>query len=124
MLLFTNFLSKLQNASRQNKNIVHFPYSKLCHETAILLQKNGFIKTVKITSHNKKSMVWVVLKHQKNIPVIQRIQQYSTCGRSIFWRLSDFPTTGFYLVSTSKGILSKKEAFEHQVGGQVLCRIF
>ena len=122
MLVFTHFLSKLQNASRKKQNIVHFPYSKICHDAAQLLKDEGLIKRVEVDFENSK--LWLVLKYQKDTPIIQSIQQYSTCGRSIFWRLSDFPATGLYLLSTSKGILSKKEAFQQQVGGQVLCRIF
>jgi len=122
MLIFTHFLSKLQNASRKKQSIVHFPYSKICYDAAQLLKNEGLIKRVEVDSENSK--LWLVLKYQKDTPLIQRIQQYSTCGRSIFWRLSDFPETGLYLLSTSKGILSKKDAFQQQVGGQVLCRIF
>jgi len=124
MLVFTNFISKLQNAARRKQTIVHFPYSKLCHDIAQLLKNEGLIKRVEVHSVTKVPTLWIVLKYQKDIPLIERIQQYSTCGHSIFWRLSDFPTSGFYLLSTSKGILSKKAAFQHQVGGQVLCRIF
>jgi len=124
MLVFTNFISKLQNAARQKQTIAHFPYSKLCYDIAQLLKNEGFIKRVEVHSIANIPTLWIVLKYQKNVPLIERIQQYSTCGRSIFWRLSDFPTSGFYLLSTSKGILSKKTAFRYQVGGKVLCRIF
>ncbi len=123
MLNLTHFFSKLQNAALQQKVIVHFPYSQLCYEVANLLKTEGFLKRVEHTMHKKQKTLWVVLKLKKNNALIRKIQQYSTCGRSIFWQLSDFPTGGFYVLSTSKGILSKKDAFQAQVGGQVLCRI-
>jgi small subunit ribosomal protein S8 len=124
MYRLTNFFSKLQNAIRKNQDIVYFPYSQFSFEVAEFLRKEGYLKRVEVSTFQKQKFLWVVLKYQKNQPAFQRIHQYSTSGRSLFWRLKDFPSQGFYLLSTSEGILSKKDAFKRQIGGQVLCRIF
>ena len=122
MLSLTQFLSKLNNAVRQKRWIVSFPYSKICFTVANLLKQEGFLQRVELNSF--RSRFWVVIRAQKNIPTIRKIQQYSTCSRSIHWRLQDFPFNGFFIVSTSQGIVSTKKAFQNQVGGKVLFRIF
>jgi len=123
MLSLTYFLSKLNNAIRQQQLVVCFPYSNICFQVALLLQKEGFLKRVQ-KSQTSRFSFWVVLRSQKNVSAIRKIHQYSTCSRSIHWRLQDFPHDGFYLLSTAQGILSKKEAFQKQVGGKVLFRVF
>ena len=126
MLSLTQFLSKLNNTARREQRLVVFPYSKVSFSLAQLLEREGFLQRVEkqISTQNvvknKQSKFWVVLPTRS----LRKIQQYSTCGRSIFWRLRDFRMNGFYVVSTSQGLLSQKEAFQKQVGGKVICRIF
>ena len=121
MLNLTNFFSKLQNACTQQKPILFYPYSNLCYQVANLLQEEGFIQRV-VLSDDKKN-IWIVLKYLHGNSLIRKIQHYSTPSRSIFWRITDFPKNGFYILSTSSGILSKRKASELHVGGKVLCRV-
>jgi len=121
MLTITNFFSKLQNAYKRKKPFVAFPYSNISLEIAKQLKKEGFIR--RFDFNVEKRILLLVLQYRNGLSPIQKIQLYSTCSRSIFWQLSDFPLNGFYILSTSKGILSRHEALKQQTGGKVLCRI-
>ena len=133
MLTLTRFFSQLQNNSRQNRIITKFPFSKLCLKVALVLKEEGFLKDVEVHSCNGRQYIWIVLKISQSEhiqasigrdPLLKKIELYSTCSRSVFWRLKDFPADGLYILSTPKGILTHQKALQEQVGGKVLCRIY
>ena len=100
-------------------------FSKPCYQVARILQEEGFIEHFFIASGSTGVYIWITLKFYAHIPVIHDIQLESTCSRSVNVQLHDFSSLspGFYLISTSKGILTLNQALTHQVGGKLLCRI-
>jgi len=117
MLKLTQFWSKLLLAFKNKNLVVHFPYSKLTYNCSRELLKQGFIQSLELSKKTKT--FFLILKSNKDF----HIKQYSTCSKHVYWKLSDIPLKSSFILSTSKGILSNKEAFKKQVGGKVLCQI-
>lgn len=101
----------IQNKSKQSINILNI----LTHE--------GFIKSYKINSKNKLN---IYLKYKKNKAVVTHIKRLSKPGKRLYITNKDLykKKTGFYLISTSLGILTDLQAKKLNVGGELICQIF
>ena len=100
-----------------------------------VLLDNGFIKEFNIkTSEKGFRIAEVLLKYayskENNIkrPVIWEIQMVSKLGRRVYSKIKDlrglYNNLGIYILSTSKGIMSDKQARKENVGGEVICKVF
>lgn len=102
------------------------PNSKVCINILSILYKLGYIRGFSIV--NKKEVV-VLLKYHLNKSVIKNIGVVSTPGRRVYYdnkklkNLISKKDHGFYIISTSKGVLTDEEAFNFNVGGEVLLKI-
>lgn len=123
-----DMLTKIRNASRAGLKKVSFPYSSIKNAISQILVKEGFIENVEIYGDDAKKLIEVTLKRYNNQPVITGIQRISKPGRRMYRGSTEIPRfmngLAVTIVSTSKGILTGREAKEQNVGGELICYVW
>ena len=125
-----DYLTRLRNAIKANKRIVEIPSSKLKKEITKVLFDKGFIQNYKFEDSNVQGTIKVALKYnpltkQNAIVALERI---STPGLRKYANVGNMPRVlnglGIAILSTSKGVMTEKEAVNLNVGGEVLCYVY
>ncbi len=124
-----DFLTVIRNASKAHKDKVTAPASKMTVRIAELLKEEGFVENVKPFSEDKKQFVRIHLKYMNGKrPAIQGLKRVSTPGRRRYVPSDAIPRIqgglGVALVSTSKGIITDREARKSKIGGELLCTVW
>jgi small subunit ribosomal protein S8 len=127
-----NLIISLKNASIVGKEKVFFPYSKLIHNIADLLKKEGYVKAVKVQAKDENpasKYLEIILTYDENKnPKIREVARISKSSKRIYSgvkAVSSFKRgLGLRVLSTPKGILTDKEAKKEHVGGEILFTIF
>lgn len=118
----SNLFSKINNGylSKKTKIIQH--NSKQSISILNILIKEGFIKSYKLTKQNQLN---IYLKYKQNQPIINQIKRLSKPSRRIYFKNKDLykKMNGFYILSTSVGILTDVQAKKLNVGGEAICKI-
>lgn len=127
-----DMLTRIRNALAVKKSEVFIPFSKIKLALAKTLEKENFVeKTEKeIFSKKKKNFgtIKIVLKYQNNQPVIQELKRVSKPGCRTYVKSKEIKKIkgglGIYIISTSRGIMTSKEARKRKLGGEVICEVF
>jgi len=124
-----DMLSKIINASRVKSEKVDIPGSKTKEKIARILQNEGFIKSYKFIEDRKQGIIRIYLKYgPHNEMVINGVKRVSKPGLRKYVKREDIPEVlgglGIAILSTSKGIMTDKEAKSLGIGGEVLCYIW
>nr|DAZ89009.1 TPA_asm: ribosomal protein S8 [Phytophthora sp. SKS-2017] len=118
----SNLFSKIKNGYLAKKSKIIQQKSKQSINILNILVKEGFIKSYKI---NSKNQIDIYLKYRKNKAVITEIKRLSKPGKRLYIANKDLykKKTGFYILSTSIGILTDLQAKKLNVGGELICKI-
>lgn len=123
-----DFLTRIRNASKAKKVKVEIPSSKMKVELSEILKKKGYIYDYKIDEDNKQNVITILLKYSDGVPAINGLKRISKPGLRIYKRSDELPRVlnglGTAVISTSKGLLTEKEARSQATGGEVLCHIW
>lgn len=124
-----DMLTRVRNANSVNKDVVDIPASNLKINIAKTLKDEGFIKEYKIIDNYPQNKVRVYLKYGKdNEKVITGIKRISKPGLRVYVNKDEVPRVlgglGIAVISTSRGVLTDKEARKEGVGGEVLCYVW
>lgn len=132
-----DMLSRIRNASAVKKHEVRLPMSKIKHEIANILKAEGWIADVDVvkaapTKKNATSSfdeLRLVLKYKKTgRPTISSIKRISKPGLRIYSDKENLPKVlnnlGIAIISTSKGLMTNKEAKKQGLGGEIICEIY
>lgn len=119
----SNLFSKIKNGYLAKKSKIVQQKSKQSISILNILVKEGFIKSYKINSKNQLN---IYLKYRKNKAVIIEIKRLSKPGKRLYINNKDLYQNkkGFYIISTSIGILTDLQAKKLNVGGELICQIF
>ena len=119
----SNLFSKIKNGYLAKKSKIVQQKSKQSINILNILVKEGFIKSYKI---NSKNQLDIYLKYKKNKAVIVEIKRLSKPGKRLYITNKDLYKNkkGFYIISTSIGILTDLQAKKLNVGGELICQIF
>lgn len=119
----SNLFSKIKNGYLAKKSKIVQQKSKQSINILNILVKEGFIKSYKI---NSKNQLDIYLKYKNNKAVITEIKRLSKPGKRVYINNKDLykKKTGFYILSTSTGILTDLQAKKLNVGGELICKIF
>ena len=124
----SDFLTRIRNASRAKKIKVEIPSSKMKAGLAEILKKNGYIYDYKIDEDSKQNVISVLLKYSDGEPAINGLKRISKPGLRIYKKSDELPRVlnglGTAVISTSKGLLTEKEARRQDTGGEVVCYIW
>ena len=124
-----DMLTRIRNANTAKHETVEIPASNLKKAIAQILLDEGYIKDFTVTEDNKQGLINVTLKYGANKQrIIQGLRRVSKPGLRIYASSQDLPKVknglGIAIISTSKGIMTDKEARKQNVGGEVLAFIW
>ncbi|MFK7778628.1 MAG: 30S ribosomal protein S8 [Gimesia sp.] len=124
-----DMLTRIRNALQIERPFVDMPASKIKEAIAAALQREGFIWDFEIIENSPQNVLRVNLKYGPNGErVIQKITRESKPGRRTYQDIRSMPEIlqglGISILSTSKGVLSNREAKKEGVGGELLCTIW
>lgn len=122
-----DMLTRIRNASMVKKAEVLIPYSKFKYAVAKILEKEKYVEAVEKTDLEFK-YIKIKLKYEDNKPAIGKIRRVSRVGQRIYVKKVDLPRVlnnyGLAIVSTSKGIMTNREAKHLGLGGEVICEVY
>ncbi|MFM2269851.1 MAG: ribosomal protein [Bacteroidota bacterium] len=126
-----DFLTRIRNAQMAGHSIVEIPASKVKKSMTEILYEQGYILKYKFEdTENKQGVIKIALKYdaQTKRPVIQQLGRISRPGLRQYRKAGEIPRIinglGIAIVSTSKGIITDKEARKINVGGELLCYVY
>ena len=125
----SNGLTKIRNASRAKHPSVDLPSSRVIERMLDVLKQEGFIRTYKaLGDHPAHRVLRVYLKYAKKTPAISQLIRVSKPGVRCYRKASELPRVlgglGVAIVSTSKGIMTERDAYHQRIGGEVLCYVW
>lgn len=124
----TDMLNQIKNAEAVAKTEVLVPLSKIKNEIASILNKEGFVGEVKKASKGKIKALKISLKYENGVPAMAGFRRVSRPGQRIYEGHSEIKKVrggfGISIVSTSKGLMTNKEAKKQKIGGEVICQIW
>ena len=125
-----DYLTRVRNAVMANHKVVEIPASNLKKEITKILFDQGYILSYKFDDNSVQGTIKIALKYDKDTkePVIKDIQRISKPGLRKYAPVDKIPRIingyGVAIVSTSKGIMTDKEARSKNVGGELICYIY
>ena len=125
-----DFLTRIRNAQMANHRIVEIPASNLKKRMTEILYEKGYILKYKFEEDNKQGVIKIALKYDPTTkePAIKTLERVSRPGLRQYAKPAEFKRVknglGVAILSTSKGVMTDKEAKVQNVGGEVLCYIY
>jgi small subunit ribosomal protein S8 len=124
-----DMLTRIRNALMASYNSVDIPNSRLKVDIAKVLKSEGFIRNYKIVPNDQQGILRVIFKYDENgEAIISGLKRVSKPGRRIYAKTDKMPTVlngfGINVISTSKGIMTDKDARKMRVGGEILCAVW
>ena len=124
----TDMLNRIGNAQAVQHSTVSIPFSNLKYEIAKILEKKRFIEKVEKKGRRTKRFIEITLKYSDKMPVISGLKRVSKPGQRIYASTRKLRLTkggyGIAIVSTSKGLMTNREARKQKLGGEVLCEVW
>lgn len=123
-----DMITRIRNANRARGGRVEVPSSKIKLEIARILKDEGFISDYQYKKDNKQGTITIFLKYSDRQRIITNLKRISKPGYRVYVKKDDIPEVlgglGVSIMSTSRGIMSGKEARKNHYGGEVLCYIW
>ncbi len=125
-----DYLTRLRNAMKAKHRLVEIPASNVKKEITKVLHEKGYILNYKVENNDVQGTIKIALKYntQTKQPAIVNMQRVSKPGLRKYVGASELPRVlnglGIAVLSTSKGIMTDKEARLHHIGGEVLCHVY
>jgi len=124
----SDMLTRVRNAQERAKREVVMPASGKKAAIAEVLKKEGFITDYRFEGEGAQRALRIELKYYQGRPVIERIQRVSRPGLRVYRSKDELPSVvgglGVAIVSTSKGLMSDREARAQGIGGEVICSVY
>jgi len=124
----TDMLNQIKNAAAVAKTEVLIPLSKIKNEIAEILSKEGFVGEVKKATKTGRPVIKIVLKYDAEVPAIAGFKRISKPGQRIYQRTHDIKKVhggyGLSIISTSKGLMTNKDAKIKKLGGEIICQVW
>ncbi|MBS3992706.1 MAG: 30S ribosomal protein S8 [Bacteroidetes bacterium] len=125
-----DYLTRVRNAVSAGHRIVEIPASNLKKEITKILFDQGYILSYQFNDDKVQGTIKIALKYDKltKEPVIKHIERVSTPGLRKYAGASEMPRVlnglGIAIVSTSKGVMTNKQARQENIGGEILCTVY
>ena len=124
-----DMLTRIRNAFAVKKDEVILPYSKIKHAIARILQQEGYLGVAEKINSGKFDQLKLVLSYKENRqPVITHLKRISRPGQRIYVGREDIPyilnDLGIAILSTSKGLMTNRQARRARLGGEIICEIW
>ena len=124
-----DMLTRIRNANQMRDKEVEVPASNLKIEIAKILKEEGFVNDYKIKKNNVQNIIVLNLKYTENkVRIITGLKRISKPGLRVYVKAEEVPSVlnglGIAIISTSKGVMTDKEARANSLGGEVLAYIW
>jgi small subunit ribosomal protein S8 len=124
-----DMLTRIRNANLVRHESVELPASTVKKQIAEILKREGFIRDAEYVEDNKQGLIRIFLKYgPNNERVITGLKRISKPGLRVYTKSAEVPRVlgglGIAIISTSKGIVTDKEARQGKSGGEVLCYVW
>jgi ribosomal protein S8 len=125
-----DYLTRVRNAVSAKHRVVEIPASNLKKEITRVLFEKGYILNYKFIDEGPQGFIKIALKYDpvNKVNAIKKIIRVSTPGLRCYVGYKDMPRVlnglGIAIISTSKGVMTDKEARSMEVGGEVLCYVY
>tara|TARA_S200000501_G_scaffold307977_1_gene297367 strand:+ start:1764 stop:2159 length:396 start_codon:yes stop_codon:yes gene_type:complete len=123
-----DMLARIKNSQMRNHKKIEMPSSKFKERIAEILKIEGYIIDYQVKSENNKTNLHISLKYNSGSPVISSIERISKPGRRIFSSAGSLPKVnnglGIAIISTPKGVMTDIDARKHNIGGEIICKVF
>lgn len=125
-----DYLTRLRNAINANHRVVEIPSSKLKQEMTKILFEKGYILNYMFTDEGPQGTIKIALKYDmaSKKSAIKKLERISRPGLRKYVGYRDLPRVlnglGIAIISTSKGVMTDKEARDMKIGGEVLCYVY
>lgn len=124
-----DYLTRVRNAIMAKHRVVEIPSSNMKVAISKILLEKGYILNYKVVEDNKQNIIKIALKYDSNnTPSITKLIRISKPGLRQYADVENMPRVlnglGIAILSTSKGVITNKEAADLNVGGEVLCHVY
>jgi len=123
-----DMLTRIRNAMLVGKNEVAMPHSKTKETVAKILADSGFLAGISVSGEKLSKELNVKINEEGSPAVITEISRLSSPGRRVYVKSKDIPVVrrgrGIVIVSTSKGMMTGKQAKTAHLGGELICRVY
>jgi small subunit ribosomal protein S8 len=123
-----DLLTRIRNAIEANKNEILVPTSKLKVQVVEVLKKNGYVADFEVIDGKPRGTLKVTINELGTIAKINEISKVSKPGRRVYSAAEDLPVVksgrGMVIVSTSKGLMTGREAKKNRLGGEILVKVW
>lgn len=123
-----DMLTRIRNAINVRKNVVSMPHSNAKESVAMLLKSSNFINRVDVEGAAVGKTLIVTINSEDENARITEIKRVSKPGRRYYVRSGEIPVVkrgrGIVIISTSKGVMTGKEAKKQGIGGEVICQVY
>ena len=123
-----DMLTRIRNANQQKHETVSIPYSNLKNDLANILKDEGFVTDFVVNEEGNHKNIVITLKYKGNERVITGLKRVSKPGLRQYAKVNEIPKVlnglGIAIISTSKGIMTDKEARKQNIGGEVMAYIW
>lgn len=124
----SDIIIRIKNAHMARHSKVEVPYSKMKKAVADILLKEGYVSEVGVKESKPFSYLVITLKYIGKLPAVNNVKRLSKPGRRLYSPVSKIPRTlggyGITIVSTSKGVMTDKQARKANLGGELLCQVW
>lgn len=126
----SDYLTRVRNAVKANHRVVEIPASNIKKEITKVLFDKGYIANFKFEDKDVQGTIKIALKYHPvtKIPAIRKIDRVSKPGSRRYADIKTMPRVlnglGIAIISTSKGVMTDKEARRLNIGGEVLCSVY
>ena len=125
-----DYLTRIRNAYLAGKKVVEIPSSKMKVAITEILCEKGYILSYKVVEGTPYNTIKIALKYhpQTKMAAVKKIERISTPGMRVYADVANMPRglngLGIAILSTSKGLMTDKEAKNQNVGGEVICYVY
>ena len=126
-----DLLTRIRNGQKAGHDVVTVPASKMKIAIVHLLRQEGFVRAYKCVRDDRQGLIKIALKYRDGAVrkgVIERLKRESKPGRRFYVGSGKIPYVkngfGIGILSTSKGVITCREARKHNIGGEYLCSIY
>lgn len=123
-----DMLTRIRNAIAAGKTEIELPHSSVKETVAKILTDNGFLHGVSHDDKDGRKLLKIAIWNENSNPAITEINRLSTPGRRLYVGADDIPSIkqgrGVVIISTSKGMMTGREARQKRLGGELICQVY
>lgn len=123
-----DFLTRIRNAGKAGHKTVDAPFSGMKLAIAEILKDQGFITEFEKVEDGVQGKIRVTVRYYKRLPSIKKVTRVSKPGRRVYSPADKLPRVnnglGIAIITTSKGLMTDKQARRFNVGGEVICTVW